>query len=200
MNVERLFAKHPPREPLTSIAAIIRDWTWRFGEGGVEAHRRDPCEPFTAAAENLLEAIRRACASRGANGKMWNHQSKVPEKVRRELASRLTLHLNAVRSATDFDALYSLIDSIAPRGIGPVTKYDVAARLAAFLKLEYRTLYLHAGALEGWCRLTGEYEYKDVKIPRRKIPPVLLAVSINEIEDLLCTYRELLTPEMLSGG
>jgi hypothetical protein len=81
----REFKKQPPREELTSIAALWRDYEWRY----VKAGRQDPCVYWTQKAPNLKTAIRRAVDSRGENGKMFFHQSKVTQDARDEYARLL---------------------------------------------------------------------------------------------------------------
>lgn len=187
-----LFAKHPPKKPLTSLDAIVDDWIYRFGKKGVSKQMRDEVVDYCAAAKSFKEAVARACLSKRPNGKLHNHQSRVPEKVRMQFAKNI-LHVSP--NPDNFDALYDELDRCKPYGIGPVTLYDVATRIAAYLKLEVESLYLHAGVMIGWCVLHGQrVRGYELRIPRGDIPKALRRLPTDEIEDFLCAYRELLKP------
>lgn len=185
-----LFKKVPPKAPLTSLKAVVDDWIFRFGEAGHEKHRRDTVCEYCAQSPDVQTAIRRACASRAANGKMHNHQSRVPEFVRKKFASII---IGRWKAPANFDELHDSLVSLAPAGIGPVTIYDVATRIAAYLSMDVCSLYLHAGVKEGWQILTGEKEKRE-RIPRSELPAELRRLPTDEVEDLLCCYRETLRP------
>lgn len=190
MDITREFAARPPREELSSLGALVRDWTWRNEE---QTLTRDPVMAWCAEARSFRTAVWRACRSRGANGKMHNHQSKVREANRQRLAIRIMTRIpKEHRGFTDFDDLHDTIEELAPEGIGPVTVYDVAVRISAFLRIEPESLYLHAGVREGWDALTGGSSggrHKLKRVPRWGWPEELRALPADEVEDFLCTYR-----------
>lgn len=195
MDPQKLFPENPPREPLTSLAAVVRDWQWRFIEGDASKYRDEVVE-YCKKAPDLGTAIVRACRSRRPNGKMHNHQSKVPEKVR-SLFSRNIMNLTVdPKWMTNFDILYDTLHKVKPHGIGPVTLYDVATRIGAYLAVEPRSLYLKAGTLDGWREL-GLGVSKDLPrapdgVPRpgpEYWPNSLRALPADQVEDLLCAYR-----------
>jgi hypothetical protein len=183
-----MFKRLPPKKPLNSLANIVSDWNYRFGKGGAEHHRRDHVTDYCAAAISFREAVDRACASRAADGKMHNHQSRVKHTSRLAFAFRIK-RAEARLRGRDFDGFYDVIEEVAPAGIGPVTTYDVATRIAAFLKLEVHSLYLHAGVRAGWNLLHGGKDKRD-RIARWDLPKALWKLPTDEIEDLLCTYRD----------
>lgn len=203
-----LFAKLPPLRPLISLEAVVDDWIMRFGAKGPERHRRDTVTEYCATANTLEQAITRACASRAANGKMHNHQSRVKEADRSEFAKQIILAFKKEPKEWDtrrkafvpmqtFDALHDLCDLVKPPGIGPVTTYDVATRIGAYMKLEVQSLYLHAGVKEGWCLLYGvKKPTYELRIPRAELPKELRRIPTDEVEDMLCAYREILQPWM----
>lgn len=190
----------PEGKEFHTLEEVVEDWTYRFGKKGELSSKRDMVVEYCHEAPTPIDAIRRACASRDANGKMHNHQTRVREKARQELAHRL-MHSKKgpqflIAREGDFDAIYEWVLREARWGIGPVTVYDVATRLAAYAGVEPQTLYLHAGVREGWERLIGQRERRHT-IPREDLPKPFLALPTDEVEDLLCTYRDILSPSLL---
>jgi hypothetical protein len=194
-----LFAAYPPQRPLDSLDAIVDDWIYRFGAKGVQKNRRDLVVEYTAAAGSFPAAVRRACASREAPlkgqkvGKMHNHQSRVTEEARDAFAEAL-IENKAMRRSKTFDELHDFCEAIAPEGIGPVTTYDVATRVAAYMKLDITSLYLHAGVRIGWRLLHGQRSPNVARIERNDLPLALRRIPADECEDMLCAYREFLKP------
>lgn len=201
-KMDVIFGSVPPKRPLTSLAAICDDWRFRFQAGRHENHRRDHVVTYCAKARTFKEAVDRACASRAENGKCHNHQSRVREVDRRHFA-RLILRrkeiIGAAARAGNFDAMHAILEDCAPVGIGPVTIYDVATRIAAYLDIEVESLHLHAGVKVGWELLIGCKT--DLKlIPRGDLPAEFRKLPTDEVEDLLCTYRDFLKPWLKPNG
>lgn len=234
MDVQRDFKVRPPKEPLTTLAAFVRDFQWRFPRD-----RRDMVVEYCREAPDFEEAVQRAVLSRNASGKMHNHQSRVKEWDRIQFGMRIRAHhgeqhwreeIRARRSGSDglkvvaspraFDLLHHRFDELKPKGIGPVTVYDVATRVGAYLGVEPQSLYLHAGVRDGYRSLLvalnrGEpggpmtRTYKEIKadvsaayIRREGWPAPLRALTADEAEDFCCTYRTefLKYPSRLEAG
>lgn len=220
MDVQREFKLRPPREMLTSLSALTRDWAWRTAPGGGLDLKRDDVVDYCKAAASWSDAVRRAVASRRPNGKMHNHQSKVKEADRQEFGRRILAatrmrgpHIysrstvavptgpddwRATRLGT-FDELHDLLEAIRPVGIGPVTTYDVAVRAGARATLEPESLYLHAGVRAGWLALAPQAApgYRRNWLGVARVPRALWPVEVrewkaDEFEDFLCTYRQIL--------
>jgi len=189
-RLQAMLAKDPPKKPLVSLEAFVCDWKYRFTGDGPEAHRRDQVVEYTAQAVSFNEATARACASRCSKGKCHNHQSRVPENVRRLFCELITCEW-PLANVKDFDTLYDWLDTIKPAGIGPVTLYDVATRIGAYLGYEVQSLYLHAGVHLGWARLHGKRMPLILRIPKDELPLPLQSLPTDEIEDFLCCYREM---------
>lgn len=193
-KLEAMFKSDPPKMPLESLEAIVADWNYRFGKNGKEAHRRDMVVEFCRDAGSLQEAIKRACKSRDAAGKMHNHQSRVTELARSRFSTKIFAHLRKPNRPASFDELHDLFEAIAPEGIGPVTIYDVSTRVGAYLKLEPTSLYLHAGVRVGWAKLHGRRSPAIKRIEKQNLPPALQTLPPDEVEDMLCCYRDYLKP------
>jgi hypothetical protein len=187
--LKREFAKVPPREPLTSITALWKDYCWRY----VTGRRGDPAIPYTAAARNLDEAIQRACDSKGEDGKTFFHQGRVWPVNRQAYAKRLRSRntRSAIRAAQSFEGLYEICKEVgeSTKGIGIVTIYDVAARLGAFLGLELEHLYFHAGVTEGLHALGIVTIPGQDRVPRSALPEFFHDKDLDLVESFLCGYR-----------
>jgi len=212
MDVSKLFKAYPPREELTSLDAIIRDWRWRTEPGGPLAAKRDDVVTFAASRKTFAEATVIACASKRPDGRMHNHQTKVPKVIKEAFAEAILAeflngygHLDTTSywHLKDFDRLHDRLETIRPRGIGPVTTYDVAVRIGAWAKVEPESLYLHAGVRAGWLALDGvpgadrdgmgvhrpRFIRGSKRITRWSWPEVFLPFKADDFEDFLCTYR-----------
>lgn len=184
--LKREFKRQPPREELTSLGALWRDYLWRY----VEAKRQDPCVYYTEESPNIKVAIKRACDSRGANGKMFFHQSKVTQAARDELARRLIQRKRNLDLVDDFEDLFGIVRRVGERvpGIGPVTIYDVTSRLAAYKGLEAYYLHYHAGVLEG-LKALGIKPTSSHMIHVDALPKPIRGQNADLIESFLCGYR-----------
>lgn len=188
--LKREFDKRPPREPLKSISALWRDYLWRY----VKAQRQDPCVYYTAKAPNIKEAIRRACDSKGEDGKTFFHQGRVWPVNRAALAKYMLKDEKAYHCYSEcksFHELYQLLEEARDnvKGIGTVTAYDVADRIAAYLGLEPEYLYFHAGVKEGLRALGVEPPTGRDYVRRDELPEWFSDKDLGLMESFLCGYR-----------
>jgi hypothetical protein len=186
----REFKKAPPREPLTSITALWRDYMWRY----VTGRRGDPATPFTAASKDIRQAIRRACESKGADGKTFFHQGRVWPVNREAYAKELLAAESKKRvlsKAKTFDEVYEICFKIgtATKGIGIVTIYDVAARICAYRNLEPEHLYFHAGVTDGLRALGVATAAGTDRVARNELPEFFHDKDLDLVESFLCGYR-----------
>jgi hypothetical protein len=198
VSAAKAFEKEPPKERLDNLGAIMRDFQWRY----VKRLKTDQVIAFCAAAPDFPTAVRRAVEARAENGKHHNHQSKVDITARRKFGSRIIAANKRQELCTsEFDRFHDRLDEIKPYGIGPVTVYDTAIRIAAFLDIEPHSVYMHAGVRQGmrslaaaWFRLYEVHlfpgSYQADKIPLSEFPHPLNGMSADDVEDILCTYRE----------
>jgi len=196
MRPDRLFGSVPRKRPLTSLEAIVEDWNMRFIDGDAKKYR-DTVVDYCIKASSFEEAVFRACKCRNELGKKHNHQSKVRDVCLDAWAIKIVgnIHYKEIYS---FDQLFDELRIILIWGIGPVTHYDVATRIGAWMKLEPEQLYLHAGVLDGWKLLHGNGKWPE-RIHRDFWPGALRILPADQVEDLLCAYRTFLNPEMMRG-
>lgn len=216
VSAAKAFAAEPPREPLDNLRAIAEDFQWRY----VDRKKTDQVIKYCKKSKNYAQAVRRAVEARDKNGKHHNHQSKVDITARRKLGSKMcskkfVRFVKALLARQDtapdwalpsrFDAFHDAIDDIKPKGIGPVTVYDVAVRVGAYLGIEPRSVYLHAGVRQGVKALAEALlrlepnapdaialstRTLDKMIPVSFFPSTWREFKADDIEDMLCTYRE----------
>jgi hypothetical protein len=176
-DIHASFAKHPPRKPLTNLSAIVDDWEYRFGSEGMQKYRRDDAIEQCAIAANWTNAVMRACST----------------NTRTDFAKAILA--SSIEKAKSFDDLHDRLDHIRPPGIGPITCYIVATRLAAFLKLEVSSLYLHGATKIAWSILHGlTVPSCNLRIYRRDLPAQLQRLPTEQIEDMLGAYQNYLKP------
>lgn len=197
--IDKMLKTEPVKFPLRDLEDVWDDFRWRRLERG----HRDPCIKFTADADTIAEAIRRACDSRGADGKMFFHQGRVWQVNRDEFARRLNTYKNrnAILACGTFHKLWLLVRSVGidTHGIGAITIYDVTARLAAWLGLGANAIYTHGGVLDGLRAIDIDPTGKDF-IPRRRLPePLRYWSNLDEVEDFLCGYRVLIERVVCNG-
>lgn len=204
-NVEKEMATRPARWPLDTLDACIRDFLWRRSPGGGMDVKADDIPAMCAEATSFEEAVWIACESRRRNRKMHSHQTKVTKDARREFghqiidrfdSSPLFGHKNPRKlEGITFDQFHDILWDIRPAGIGPLTTYDVATRVGAYLELEPDQIYLHTGARLGWTALWGSFPVAvgAWRVPPELWPASLRALSADMAEDFLCTYRDALT-------
>jgi hypothetical protein len=211
VDAAKAFAKEPPREPLDNLMAIKRDFKWRY----VKRKKTDQVIKYCKHAPNLSIAIDRAVRARDEHGKHHNHQSKVDLNARLALGNQMWKRrkewLRWIKIAKDnpsddwmglgpFDALHDWIIQNKPFGIGPVTAYDVAVRVGAFLKISPSTVYMHAGVRQGMLAFETALErtggpddldgaHKLKRVPMYLFPEPFKSMKADDVEDILCTYR-----------
>lgn len=183
----REFARTPPREPLTSIPALWRDFNWRYVEHG----RQDPVVAYTKKSKNIRNAILRACDSRGEDGKMFFHQSKVTQPARDAFAEELIIVRKEIKKSDSFWWMFIIVKECADRtpGIGPVTRYDVSSRIGYYLGLEPEHLYIHAGVIPGAAALGIRLDRGTYCVDREDLPTFFHDKNLDHIESFLCGYR-----------
>jgi hypothetical protein len=202
VSAAKAFAQEPPRERLDNLDAIVRDFKWRFQD----RNKTDQVIFWCRNSPNFATAVRRAVEARDENGKHHNHQSKVDITARRKLGSKIIKRKDKILRMKHFDRLHDLIDEIKPYGIGPVTVYDTAVRVGAYLRLEPESVYMHAGVRQGFKALQqamdgmptddGVHGWTDPSVARsarvhlRSFPSPLRSLPADDVEDILCTYRE----------
>lgn len=98
--------------------------------------------------ERLIQLVARAESRRG---KRLNHQRQISREAIATAERALSASHASLRSARSFEDLIDAVTAVALRirGAGELYCYDGAVRLGAFLGLEPKYIYLHAGTRRG---------------------------------------------------
>jgi hypothetical protein len=136
----------------------------------------------------LPEAINAAALSE-VNSKRHPHQRRIPRRALSNSARRLQSVASTLRRARSFEELHDLVDQVvgAVDGIGELYVYDVSTRIGAWLKLEPRQVFVHAGVRVGAraLGLTGRDRFE-----LRELPQPFRDLSAAEAEDCLCIFKD----------
>lgn len=202
MNIEREWKRAAPTHSMLTLEDLVSDFNWRRADPESPLYRnRDDIVDYCAEAEHLRQAIERAVLSVRPNGKVHNHQSRVKLKARLRLGRFMVRDIKRLRRCQTFEALHDCVVGYEVPGIGPVTAYDVATRVGAYLDLAPRYVHLHAGCLQGMRALgLGGHlpsetlanlrvgAYLDLGV----LPTALRRLEPDQVEDFLCVYRQVL--------
>lgn len=133
------------------------------------------------------EAVERAWRSLIEDGKMHCHQCNVGKQKLDEGLKICLSHNRQPDSFNDFHDIYCWIESItrSTYRLGSVTAYDVARRLGAWLGMQPKIVYLHAGAAEGAKKLGIEGE----TVFLNDFPQEIQKLGATHAENFLCIYK-----------
>lgn len=164
-----------------SLKAIVQSYLDHHARGETAYLR------FYAIQPNQKEAINKAAMAVLPSGKKFSHQWRIPRPVL-ALGRDALLKIDYSNVST-FAELYDLVArTLKPiHGIGPLTIYDTAHRLGAFLKLRPEEVYLHAGVRQG-AKSLG-LEHRKPTLPMSVFSPEFQRLRPEQVEDCLCIYK-----------
>jgi hypothetical protein len=211
LNIKREWAREAPvdfsGEGVFTLDNLVSDFVRRRSDPHSPLnHNRDDVVDYCAQATSLRQAIWRAADSRRPDGRLHNHQSRVAAGARMSLGAKMIRDQPVISQCDTFEALLMRLEGYDMYGIGPVTYYDVATRVAAFLGLAPRRVHMHAGCLAGfkaWLRSpSARAHYNGATPPAgpkvgaqvnpKRLPQPFRRIAPDEVEDFLCVYREVL--------
>ncbi len=154
------------------------------------------CRPITRAELShfcrytFRQAIEAAALSKLPDGKRHAHQCRIPARVLSCWREGLLKQANQLSKCKTFPAIFELVEAVGARvwGIGALTIYDTAQRIAVNKGIEPEKVYLHAGTKEG-ARALGLSVGKGFLV-RRELPKEFSRLRLYEIEDCLCIYKD----------
>lgn len=162
------------------VAAYIRDHQAR-------AHQE---HDWFASQPSLREAVRLAALAQDCCGKRLSHQRRIPHGVLLRCQRRLLDHIREIRTCRTFDQLHETIVRAlrGVRGAGELYYYDTAERISAKLGIPPTRIYLHAGTRAGARTLGINGSRATIEVG--ELPHELRTLAPEELESLLCLYRD----------
>lgn len=147
---------------------------------------------------SLAETVRIAILSQDENKLLHPHQHRIGHQSLTNYYNNLSFHIKEIEGCKNFDKLYKALEGYKVKGIGKLTLYDIAIRIATFMEQKPiasnmlpNKVYLHAGAKTGAERLLGR---RVKRIEPKCEFSLLQKLSCNEIENFLCHYADKLSP------
>jgi hypothetical protein len=139
---------------------------------------------------SLEHVIRLAARCEDARGKRRSHQRRIPKAALVALEQRLLAQRGRLVRARTFEDLHAAIEHIAGpiQKIGELTVYDVALRIAPWLRLTPALVYLHAGTRVGAERLG--LDVSGETLDPKELPRAFAVLRPDEVEDVLCIYKK----------
>lgn len=137
--------------------------------------------------ESIEAAVQVATACTDQHGKRHSHQRRIPSHSLSRLQRRLGS--TDLFRCSSFDELHDRIESAADdiHMIGPLTVYDVATRIGAYLRQYPKRVYLHAGTKAG-ARVFG-LDVRRPTLEHSELPDEIQRLRPAECEDVLCIYK-----------
>lgn len=172
----------------------------KFNNGYIE-----PWKNFVINSNNIDEAIRRAVNSKTANNYHHGHQKRIKKGAYKTFINYLKNNKKKILNCKDFKCLIDICDYVfkKPNGIGLLFSYDVALRLAEYLKAKEgrknilpKEVYLHAGPLKSAKVILGSkninrYSSNNGRsIDKNCLPKEFCKLKPYQIEEVLCIYHE----------
>jgi len=184
---------NPNRQRVSKVDAVVfTDWETLLRDYDLHhaPRHRDELRWF-AEQETFERVIQLAARAESRRGKRLSHQRRIPREAIKAAEHAMSINPASFRTAQSFEDLLDAVTAVVLpiRGTGALYCYDAAVRLGAFLGLEPKYIYLHAGTLRGakaLMNLTGRRPW----IAKEEIPAApLRSRSAAEIEDILCIYE-----------
>ena len=145
---------------------------------------------YHAGSASLREAIDRAAYALTPGGGRHPHQARRTRQSLDQACGELQAIRSDIAGATRFGTLHDLaVGATDPvHGIGPLTQYDIAWRIGAFLSLEPDVVYLHSGTRDGAVALGYPRWRSFLRVC--ELPEPVQSLTASEIEDYLCIFKD----------
>ncbi len=97
-------------------------------------------------------------------------------------------------NSSSFHSLWLIVKRLEDiKGLSEVYVYDAALRIGAYLNLYPQKIYLHAGTRKGAKNYGLETVNRDW-LEMSEMPKALQGLEPQEIEDILCIYKDKILP------
>jgi hypothetical protein len=167
-----------------NFSAIVRHYVMHHRKrkaGELDWFRNQP---------TLEAAVEKAALAVDERGKRLSHQRRIKAHAIKTAKTALLVAVSDIRNCPNFETLHGLVKETVGgiEGIGPLYVYDVSERIGAKLGLRPEKVYLHTGAADGAEALGFDRGLETIEVT--DLPLALQSLSPDEIEDVLCMYKD----------
>lgn len=154
------------------------------------------CTKYAKSQKTFVNALKAAALSVDENGIRDSHQNRISKLVLDLWYDAVVQNTMTLKKANNFDAIHEILEKARIKGIGKLTIYDTAIRIAAYKNIYPDKIYIHAGTKIGIKNLIGKTSSK--YIFKSDLPKEFQRSEITcaEIENLLCIYKDAFSPSV----
>lgn len=144
--------------------------------------------------QNLAAAIETAAQAVNHSQKIHSHQCRIGRQRLREWARHLIGYGHEIEQAADFEGLLATVEQAAHTfsggGIGELTAYDTAHRIAEHREILPTRIHLHSGTRKGAFILVEGLTREVPVIDKEQLPAPFHKLAPTALEDILCMYAK----------
>ncbi len=139
---------------------------------------------------DLTKAVYYAALAENHLGKRHPHQYRRNKRTLEDFSQSIIKQAVNLEKAVSFDELYRLVETSKVYDVGPLTIYDTAQRIGAFLHVFPDKIFLHSGTRAGAEKILG-HKLRQVTLDRSELPAVFNdpRLSCADLEDILCHLK-----------
>ncbi|MBN7813421.1 hypothetical protein J0A68_20870 [Algoriphagus sp. H41] len=140
---------------------------------------------------DLTKAVYYAALAENHLGKRHPHQYRRSKRTLEDFSQSIILQADSLEKAVSFDEIYRLVEASKVYDVGPLTIYDTAQRIGAFVQVFPDRIYLHSGTKLGAEKILGR-RLKRATMDRAELPKAFQdpRLTCADLEDILCHLKE----------
>jgi hypothetical protein len=153
----------------------------------LNSKREDDVKKFVKLQLTFEDAVSVSILSRTKEGLLHKHQYRIRKEQLKKFNEIAHKFYSELEAASNFDQIHRIISVNKIKGIGSLTIYDIAVRIASYKGLQPIHIYLHAGTKKGLEKISNRKIYsKFIEID--DLPFEFSKLTAAQIEDFLCHY------------
>lgn len=179
-----------------SLEAIVNDFS---------KHHKDDADAelnyYSAKTNTFATVVKKASRFEYQRSKKHPHQHRINLTAANKFKQKLhAIKESELKKPRHFDELLNYLNGKLGKilGIGDLTIYDTATRLGAYFELSPQVVYLHTGTRQGAINLLGDSASRKAYLSRDELPNQFGSLNADQIENLLCIYKDQLTPNLIA--
>jgi len=139
---------------------------------------------------SLRAVIENAAMALREDGKLYNHQRRIPKTSLEQARIILLCQETTINSCKKFEELLQIIEGIASQisGLGELYCYETALRIGIWLQIYPEKVYLHRGTRIGAHQIGFKGSVRFIEL--KELPEPLSSLPASEVEDILCIFKD----------